>query len=726
MESVSMSTMVGGLISLFKQVEAHISSANIKDQVASQLQSDLEFLPGVIMGILPCVSAGNKNLQRDFLGVLQIICKALEEARSAFDHHLLSTVQFLKARSLRKRLTEAREQIKQALDLYDACCKSRRVLRPSTEEKVSKQTFSTLWDSLQELQKPLSEPCPRKILKQVARLRMNIDMRTLKWLQTKPVTEEQLQHFCRVGGLEALTQLLSSPSPGVQIGAITQLHELASNYDIKSRITLIPGAMEKLASLITSTSEDVQHSAVAIMRTLKQNNGNLDARHIFLPELLPSLLLLLKNSSPHVQANAASILWEVSIVPSNRVAIASAMTGTLGHLVRLFKSPSASLQFCAGAILFNLCIESHIRKEVSEASGAPERLTRLLSSIDPNSSPSLIVGKSRSTGSPTAGMIGWAVGMLDSPCELHHLGALGILQQCPENSTNLQIAASEGLVMRLVHLLHSKSAIVHERATNALYHISIPKENEQIIASQVGAVERLLELVGSSYPEVQESAVKVLESISFSPSVRSRLAQLDGSIATISALLFLDSASVQASAASLLWNISNTVDNENKLRIGNQPRILHRLVDLMGSTCDLVQEKAAGALMNLSCHHQNCLQISAIDATFDLLVALLTSTSTLVHQNAAGAICNLSATRSSVPWIAHVANTVPNLVALLASSSVLVQRYAAGALANLARADVELRQQMRLAGAVPLLESLRNSPCARVIAHANYTLYHIQ
>ncbi|KAG6552915.1 hypothetical protein Mapa_005571 [Marchantia paleacea] len=733
-DTIAIAMVVGALISLYNQVDALIDDAKLKDQVAWELQTDLRFLPSVIAEVLPALNTGNTHFDRNFFRVVQLMCKALEEARDALDDYLLASVSMLLARTLTRRLQGARNKIRHAVSLYNTYCNTqqlRTVSLSSQQPRHLNEPLQKLRETLQELETMSTKPCPKKILKLVAKMRSN------KYHPVHKFTMDELEHFCRVGGVEALVQLLSSPAQPIQTLAMINLETLASSTPSRQKISYTPGALEQLATMVASTSGEVQFRAVAILRKLLQSDDHIDFTRVLFPGIIARLLQLLGNSSPRVQANAAGVLWELSLVHDNRMKIGAA-PGALEQLVKLFVAPSPTLQFCAAATLCNVCSDKGLRLRAASGPAIPERLLFLLEGYENWQAP-FIRRTSSSIGSsgrrtcapslnlkaeaevaPTPGVIGWSVAMLDSALEHHQVRALDVLRMQKISDTFMDIAVQEGVLARIVKLLSSNSLTVQSTAANALWRFSTPDGNERKIAAHKNVIQRLVTMLDSQSSGVQENAVKVLESLSYCATIRKQIAAEDGAMERIARLLFLDSFSIQANSASALWNLSNT-NNLNKQHVAGIGGILERLVDLLESDSSLVQEKAAGALMNLSYNGANRSKISAIPQAFARFVSLLRSSSTLVHQNAAGALFNLSSDRDSALTIAATPKAVGNLVFLLGSGSSIVQEYAAGAIANLSFAE-ETRAVFRRMNALPKMRLLKGSTSPNVKSQAKRAL----
>lgn len=393
--------MVSTLISLYNQVDALIDETRIKDQVAWELQTDLRFLPSVVAEVLPALNTGNSLFDRNFFRVVQLMCKALEEARAALDDYILANIHILQARTLSRRLADARNRIRHAVSLYNTYCNTHQITKPVVavpenefREPQQPRRISNvssdgqllrLRECLQELENSASQPCPRRILKLVAKLRANkYNMGPTLY---KSFTMDELDHFCRVGGLEALVHLLSCPSHTVQKQSLANLQHLASDMETREKICSTAGALEQLGSIIVSTSGDVQHGAVAIVRALMRNNDTIDIGRFALPGIIPKLLQLLTDSSPRVQASAAGVIWELCAVPQHRLSIA-AYPGVAGQLVNLIGSPSPAVQFCAAATLQNLCREKSFRAKVTDTVRLSEKLLALLDAVELNQVPS--------------------------------------------------------------------------------------------------------------------------------------------------------------------------------------------------------------------------------------------------------------------------------------------------------------------------------------------------
>ncbi|CAM6116593.1 unnamed protein product [Calypogeia fissa] len=766
-DTIAIVMVTGALISLYNQIDALLDELKLRDVVAFKFQADLGSFAPLIADVLPAVNIGNKRLDRNFFRVVQLMCKVLEEARDALDDYFLASVLILhSSRTLNRRIQISRNKIKHAVSLYHNYCDPKKLRSGSGSISSSSSSSATriarsssaphsrrglsaadrkldgplkkLKEDLLQLESvsravtradPSYKPCPKRILKLVAKMRSDSSSSSTIY-PMESFSIEEFYHFCRVGGVEALVQLLNSPSQPVQAHAMVNLESLVANEQTRLKICATHGALEQLAAMVASTYGEVQHEALEILRSLLRNKGHVDCNRILFPGIVESLLELLEY--PKVQANAAGVLKELSLNEGNHKKFTSSPRA-VEKLVKLFSSQCPTLQFCAAATLCNIGVNETVRTQVINLPNVPSRLLVLLEIYEPWD---LTVGSDRSNLNArlltlsfrgrneediSPGAAGWFVGMLDSDLEPFQLRALEKLSKFTESL--MKIAVQEGVLYRLVQLLHSSSVSVQEHAANTLWSFSVPQEFELKVAREDGAIRRLVELLDSESFGVRENACKVLESLTFNKQNRNRVAEEDGAIHKLSKLLFEDSLGVQANAASALWNLANT-NGFNKAEVGRVGETLDRLVELLESKSRLVQEKAAGALMNLSCNPDNRTKIAAISAAIPRLVRLLQSRSTLVHQNAAGALYNLSSDEENAIVIAITPTAVRNLVTLLGSLSGIVQEYAAGAIANLCITE-ETRELCRQKGALPMLTELKSSPSigARTQAKRALDLY---
>lgn len=736
------SAAVASFVNLYNHVDLLLNDMKFKlEPVATELQADLRLLPTLITQTLPSLNTGNSDHHdRNFYRVLKLICKALEEARNSLDEYMINvnTVSILGKqcpRDLNVRLAETRNRIKHAVTLYNAYCCNKgggtfcNSMQPPMAKNyrnVLQGDLMNIWECLNELEQeykdrePIHGPCPKRILKAVAKLRAKTVSKddVYKW------GTEEMEQFCRAGGLEALISLLSSSnSQSVQMQALKYLGTIvavANEEFMKKRISSIsdPSAVELLGSVIASSGGDhIVSEAVALMRALMRNNSEFDVKKAWQPGTMAALLKLLICSSCNieVQANILGVLWEFSRYEEYRCRIANGTININGEdlFEKLVLSCSSSssrpvIEFFAAGLLQNLCLDRDIKTKVLATAGISEHLWNLIESFD---NCDLVVQRiqvskrAEYSNSPMA--IGFAVSMLDSDSEIQQIRGLDLLMLGFSQSL-LDLATYEGAISRVIGLLKSGSTTVLEKATEALYMLSIPEENEVRIASNHLSIQRLVSLV--EFPDswnVRANAVKVLESLSFNPINRERILKEQRSVEKVAAVLFHESFAAQSSASSLLWNLS-TSGMANKIKIASIYGLPQRLSDLLLSDCPLVQEKAAGAIMSLSYNGRSRKMIASIACTFERLIKLLDSVSTLVHQNAAGALYNLSISPDNIQAIGAHPRAVANLVNLLGSKCDLVQEYAAGALGNLTLME-EMREEMKQVGAPPLLKKLRHS-----------------
>lgn len=738
------SAAVASFVNLYNHVDLLLNDMKFElEPVAMELQADLRLLPTLITQILPSLNTGNSDHHdRNFYRVLKLICKALEEARNSLDEYMISinAVSILvkqSPRDLNLRLAESRSRIKHAMTLYNAYCCDKgaptfhnplQAPMGRNDRNVLQGDLMHIWDCLNELEQdykdrePIHGPCPKRILRAVAKLRS----KTVSGDDVYKWGTEEMEQFCRAGGLEALISLLSSSnSQCVQMHALKYLGTIVAvcNEDMKKRISSIndPSAVELLGSVIASSGGDhVLSEAVALMRALIRNNSEFDVKKAWQPGTMAALLKLLiyNPCSMEVQANILGVLWEFSIYEEYRCRMANGTININGEvliekLVLSCSSPSSRpvIEFFAAALLQNLCMDRDIKTKVLSTVGLSERLLNLIESFDNYDHKSPVVQRIQVckrveySNSPMA--IGFAVSKLDSDSEIQQIRGLDLLMLGFSQSM-LDLAAYEGAISRVIGLLKSGSTTVLEKATEALYMLSMPEENEVRIASNHITIQRLAALV--EYPDswsVRANAVKVLESLSFNPINRERILKEHRSVEKVAALLFHESFAAQSSASSLLWNLS-TSSMANKINIASIYGLPQRLSDLLLSDSPLVQEKAAGAIMSLSYNGRSRKMIASIACTFERLIKLLDSVSTLVHQNAAGALYNLSISPDNIAAIGAHPRAVGNLVSLLCSKCDLVQEYAAGALGNLTLME-EMREDMKQIGALPLLKKLKHS-----------------
>lgn len=719
--------VTGALINLNYQIDALLVELKLKDFVAGTFQTDVWSFSPLIASALPAVNRGNRRFDRNFFRVVQLMCKVLEAAREALEDYFLANISILHSRTLSRRLQSARNKTRHAIRLYHHYCSRKQLRSSSKTHRVNADhgPLLKLKDALLRLEitRSNSKPCPKRTLKLVAKMRSASS--TIYPIESLTSMEE-FDHFCRVGGVEALVQLLNSPSEPVRAQAMVNLENLVTNDQTRLKICDTPGTLEQLAAMVASTYGEVQHEALEVLRCLLRSHGQVDCMRILFPGIVESLLDLLDSSSPKVQSNAAGALRELSLDDGNHEKFVAA-TGAVEKLVQLFSSECPTLQFCSAATLCNLCLNESLRIQAINLPNVPSRLLFLLEVYEPWDLPVFggtrlqCVRSRKEEFHLSPGVAGWWVSMLESELQPFQLRALDML--CKFTETLMEIAVQEGVLFRLVKLLHSPSLVVQEHAANTLWNFSIPKEYELKVARENGAIRRLVELLDSGSFSVRENACKVLESLSFNKRNRGRVAEEEGAIEKLSKLLFEDSPGVQANAASALWNLANT-RALNKAGVARMGDTLKRLVELLDSKSSLVQEKAAGALMNLSYNPHNRSKISAISPAIPRLARLLQSRSTLVHQNAAGALYNLSAEKANVRTIATTPTAVRSLVKLLGSLSGIVQEYAAGAIANLSTSE-ETRELCRQKGALPMLRDLQTSPstAARIQAKRALDLY---
>ena len=563
------------------------------------------------------------------------MCKALEEARDSLDEYMISVNNAMSIlikqspRDLNLRLEESRSKIKHVVTLYNAYCCNKgvstfhnpmQVPTARNYRNVLQGDLMNIWECLNELEQdykdrePVHGPCPKRILKAVAKLRA----KTVRRDDIDKWGEEEMEHFCRAGGLEALISLLSSSnSQCVHMQALKYLGTIVAVYneDMKKRITSIndPSAVELLGSIIASSGGDhVLSEAVALMRAMMRNNNGIYVKKAWQPGTMAALLklLLCSPSSIEVQANTLGILWEFSIYEEYRCKIANGTMNINGEvllerLVLLCKSSSSLpvIEFFAAALLQNLCMDKNIKTKVLFTTGLSERLCNLIESFDNCYHKSSMAQRIQAfkrveyLNSPMA--IGFSVSMLDSHSEIQQIRGLDLLMLGFSESL-LDLAASEGVISRVIHLLKSGSTTVLEKATEALYMLSMPEENEVRIASNHITIQRLAALVECQDSwSVRANAVKILESLSFNPVNRQKILKEHRSVEEVAALLFHESFAAQSSASSLLWNLS-TSSMANRIRIASIYGLPQRLSDLLLSDSPLVQEKAAGAIMSLS------------------------------------------------------------------------------------------------------------------------------
>ena len=172
----------------------------------------------------------------------------------------------------------------------------------------------------------------------------------------------------------------------------------------------------------------------------------------------------------------------------------------LERLVLLCKSSSSRpvIEFFAAALLQNLCMDKNIKTKVLSTAGLSERLCNLIESFDNCYHKSSMAQRIQAfkrveyLNSPMA--IGFSVSMLDSHSEIQQIRGLDLLMLGFSESL-LDLAASEGVISRVIRLLKSGSTTVLEKATEALYMFSMPEENAVRIASNHITIQRLADLV---------------------------------------------------------------------------------------------------------------------------------------------------------------------------------------------------------------------------------------
>lgn len=382
---VPISTAVGGLISLYNQVETLFEDANLKDQVVWELRTDLRFLPSVIAEVLPSLNTGNCHFDRNFFRVVQLMCKALQDARDALDHYVLSTVPIWQARSLGPRLAAAHDKIRHAVSLYNTYCNTKQLCSARGDGEIPLiEPLGKLRETLQELEDVRSvEPCPKWVLKMVARLRMK-KCGALGAVR-RCMEAAELEHFANAGGLEALCDLLEPASVTATSEALVSLRAIVAERTLADRVSAATGALERLAGLVRTAPPggEIQLAALQTLRMLLMQSGThaIDASRAGADKgIFTSLASLLASSSPcTVQANALGLMWELSVVEEHRQLVASAAPRFVSKLARLFGSPAAVVAFNAGATLYNLSSNEAVRHRIARLdSSSPLPMLMLL------------------------------------------------------------------------------------------------------------------------------------------------------------------------------------------------------------------------------------------------------------------------------------------------------------------------------------------------------------
>jgi hypothetical protein len=192
------------------------------------------------------------------------------------------------------------------------------------------------------------------------------------------------------------------------------------------------------------------------------------------------------------------------------------------------------------------------------------------------------------------------------------------------------------------------------------------------------AVRLVRELDTSEYPRLLNT-LKQLQGMATNAANQKAIAAVPGSLQRLVGLLDSGSENVQEQAAGLLMSLA--MDVANQKAIATVPGSLQRLVGLLDSGSEGVQEQAAGLLMSLQVDTANQKAIAAVPGSLQRLVGLLDSGSDNVQERPAEALSNLATDAATQKAIAAVPGSLQPLMGLLDSRNEGVQEQALLALA---------------------------------------------
>ncbi|KFP55747.1 Armadillo repeat-containing protein 3, partial [Cariama cristata] len=362
--------------------------------------------------------------------------------------------------------------------------------------------------------------------------------------------------------LDATNSLISQLAPEEDVVihefATLCLAHMAVEYTTKVQI-LEQGGLEPLIRLLGSPDPDVKKNSVECIYLLVQDFQSRAAVRAL--NVIPPLLELLKSEYPVIQLLALKTLEVVSKDRETRIILGE--NKGLDCLLKILETNEFSdLHVEALAVLGNCLEDVHTLQLIQQTGG----LKKLLSFVELSTVPDI------------------------------QKNAAKAITKAAYDSENRKILNEEEVEKRLINLLEIDNDGVKVAASQA---ISAMCENlASKCAFGLQGIPQLVQLLSSDNEEVKEAAVTALANLTAaSPSNARAVAEAEGIEPLVNTLNAQRDGAI-ANAATVLTNLAM----QEPFRVNIQSRgIMHALAELLRSTNNQVQSKAAFAVAAFGC-----------------------------------------------------------------------------------------------------------------------------
>merc|ERR1719161_281503 len=324
------------------------------------------------------------------------------------------------------------------------------------------------------------------------------------------------------------------------------------------------GGLKRLVRLLSSPDVEVQLSALGALTSLALNDDN--KNEIRELQAIPKIINLLdvdQNRDEVVVEKAVEVIWNLAGIDSNRASILYA--GGVKKLLDLTNSPNPNIFSKALGAIANLCVHEEIHVTIRDTGGV-ELIVKML-------------------------------------MESNHTRTRERAANCLENlaldETNRSKIHELGGTRGLVKLLQGNADTLVRAAAGALKNLSVDDENKAEITKEDG-LRALLELLSHPDPSVVDRAAECIGNFALDTTYRQRIKDMDGVVQLLGLLDNNHSDNVRLGAVAAMTLTNLAVQESSALAIANAGGV-HLLIQCMGTPTDeILQEKAASALWNLS------------------------------------------------------------------------------------------------------------------------------
>ncbi len=362
------------------------------------------------------------------------------------------------------------------------------------------------------------------------------------------------------GAVRLLVMHLSSPSVEVSTQAAAALYQLGEDDGVRRLVHEYRG-LEVLARLLATTDQDaLEKVSGAIWKLAASSDNALVFNQL---DVIPRLVQLFETSTEAIQINVAGALWNCAKIASNRVSIRNA--GGLKGLVSLLTSTNHHLLINVTGALWACGMDPTNMRIICENDGL-RLLWSLLKSPNPKVQanaagaigPCMDDAKNvADVGRSFVGALSILISLLSSEDEDVQANVCAAIAKIAQDDENLAVITEDGVLPLLARLTVAKGDTVRKQLAYAICRCA-PRGRNREQFGKLNAVVPLVDFLRSEDAEVHRATAMALEKLS------------------------------ENSANSLaMWNA------------GAVPL----LINLIGSTDEILQESAASTIANIRHHH---------------------------------------------------------------------------------------------------------------------------